>query len=477
MPVAVTEASVLHTPAQSGRSRSPLGAGQPAEPFSQLLEGPDPAPPSAASERTDGKDGGRAERSPRDGKASAQDSRAEAPAKAAKAKSGKDDKKADTAAAPADGKTAPAAAADTKEPQAETVEDAAPEGDIARSDIDPAAALLALDVLAAAPIDTSVAAVAAPVPVAPAPSAETTVLPPTLDAVSVPEAGAVETIVGNGTLAAAKPAIASAAGITPDDAPSAAASFEEVVAGANGGKTDQTNAAAPKAAASHAAGHHAAAHATKAPEAAAQGIEKTAGTSADAKPNAAEAQPDLPIASDTDTTQPAPEPRSNVSAPAAPQAVTSPATVHSAQAPVSPAAPAAVPVAALAVEIAARAQSGKNRFEIRLDPPELGRIDVRLDVDRDGNVTSRLVVERAETLDLLRRDAPNLERAFQQAGLKTSDNGMQFSLRDQGFSSRENDAQTPAMARVTVLEENLVSEMHNNYGRLAGLRGGIDIRV
>jgi Fe-S oxidoreductase len=71
-----------------------------------------------------------------------------------------------------------------------------------------------------------------------------------------------------------------------------------------------------------------------------------------------------------------------------------------------------VPIAGLAVEITAHAQTGKNHFEIRLDPPELGRIDVRLDVDSSGNVTSRLVVERAETLEVLRRDAPELQRAL-----------------------------------------------------------------
>ena len=63
------------------------------------------------------------------------------------------------------------------------------------------------------------------------------------------------------------------------------------------------------------------------------------------------------------------------------------------------------PAAGLAVEIAARAQTGQNRFEIRLDPPELGRIDVRLDIDSSGQVTSRLVVERADTLEHLRRDS------------------------------------------------------------------------
>jgi len=72
-------------------------------------------------------------------------------------------------------------------------------------------------------------------------------------------------------------------------------------------------------------------------------------------------------------------------------------------------------VPTLAIEIAGKAFAGKNRFEIRLDPPELGRIEVRIDVDHDGNVTSRLTVDRADTYDLLRRDAAGLERALQDA--------------------------------------------------------------
>ena len=52
-----------------------------------------------------------------------------------------------------------------------------------------------------------------------------------------------------------------------------------------------------------------------------------------------------------------------------------------------------------------RPTPASKHFEIRLDPPELGRIDVKLDVDRDGNVSTRLVVDRADTLDLLKRDA------------------------------------------------------------------------
>lgn len=139
---------------------------------------------------------------------------------------------------------------------------------------------------------------------------------------------------------------------------------------------------------------------------------------------------------------------------------------------------AAVPLAGLALEIAARAHSGSSRFEIRLDPPELGRIDVRLDVDQRGQVTSRLVVEKAETLDLLKRDAPELERALQQAGLKTGDNGLQFALRDQSFAGRD-DRPAQQMARVVMTDAELpaVEAAHSGYGRWLRADGGIDMRV
>jgi chemotaxis protein MotD len=139
-----------------------------------------------------------------------------------------------------------------------------------------------------------------------------------------------------------------------------------------------------------------------------------------------------------------------------------------------------VPLNGLAVEIVANAQIGRNRFEIRLDPPELGRIDVKLDVDRQGQVTSHLIVEKASTLDMLRRDAPQLERALQDAGLKTSDSGLQFSLRDQSQSGRNdnNDSGRNAHRLHIAEDETIAAEpAARGYGRMIGHRGGIDIRV
>ncbi len=87
----------------------------------------------------------------------------------------------------------------------------------------------------------------------------------------------------------------------------------------------------------------------------------------------------------------------------------------------------------LAFEIARQLQQGSSRFQVRLDPPELGRIDVRMDIDSGGNVNARLTVERSETLDLLQRDQRALERALAQAGLEGAKTNLEFSLKQNPF--------------------------------------------
>ena len=164
--------------------------------------------------------------------------------------------------------------------------------------------------------------------------------------------------------------------------------------------------------------------------------------------------------------------------PSQPQDASQASAAPTAPAPLA-AQPPAVPLAGVAVQIAGMALAGKNRFDIRLDPPELGRIEVRLDVDRNGNTSARLIADRADTLDLLRRDASGLERALQDAGLKTADNGLQFSLRDQTMGREQSNTPMPRAAQIVVNDIALpaIDATQRNYSRLAGLRGGIDIRV
>ncbi len=90
---------------------------------------------------------------------------------------------------------------------------------------------------------------------------------------------------------------------------------------------------------------------------------------------------------------------------------------------------------ALAVSVAARAMSGAKQFEIRLDPPELGRVDVRLSIDAGGKTQAHMTADHPQTLDLLQKDATTLTQALRDAGLDVSQSGLNFSLRGQDRQS------------------------------------------
>jgi flagellar hook-length control protein FliK len=172
----------------------------------------------------------------------------------------------------------------------------------------------------------------------------------------------------------------------------------------------------------------ASAKAARVPPASAQSDDERAG-----KPEALSSHRDLAPAETAKPSPPADLPPTPVSAHpgphAAPPAETAPPRLPDQPAPAPGMIP-NVPLAAVPVEIAMKGLAGVNRFEIRLHPEDLGRIDVRLDIEDDGSVQARLVVDRVETLALLQRDAKTLERAFEQAGLKPSEGGIDLTLRD-----------------------------------------------
>jgi len=108
----------------------------------------------------------------------------------------------------------------------------------------------------------------------------------------------------------------------------------------------------------------------------------------------------------------------------------------------------------LAVAIAANAARGTKHFDIRLDPPELGRVDVHMSVSRDGKAEALLTADRPETLELLQRDSKTLERALKDAGLDLSNNSLNFSLKGQ---HRQGDGGGASMARMRSLSDAVVA--------------------
>ena len=152
----------------------------------------------------------------------------------------------------------------------------------------------------------------------------------------------------------------------------------------------------------------------------------------------------------------------------------------------SPSSPPAVPISGLAIEIAARATRDEKSFQIRLDPPELGRIDAQLNVDAGGHVTTHLTVDRPETLNLLRQDASSLQRALESTGLKANSGGLEFSLRNHSFGGQgggqrggQSNGTTPSVARIIVSDADMPAGQTatRGYARLLGVGTGVDIRV
>lgn len=138
--------------------------------------------------------------------------------------------------------------------------------------------------------------------------------------------------------------------------------------------------------------------------------------------------------------------------------------------------PTQLPATTIALQMARNLQKGISRFDIRLDPPEMGRIDVRMEVGKDGHVAAHMTVDRPETLDLLQRDARALQQALNNAGLQADSDSLNFTLRDQSSDGdRSGFAGGGGRGTDDAVSEEVTSAPIYNVNLSA--TGGIDIRV
>ncbi|HVZ69669.1 MAG TPA: flagellar hook-length control protein FliK [Rhizomicrobium sp.] len=134
-------------------------------------------------------------------------------------------------------------------------------------------------------------------------------------------------------------------------------------------------------------------------------------------------------------------------------------------------------VTGLAVQIAAKSGEGVKHFDIRLDPPELGRVEVRLSIDDTGHAQAHLAVEKPQTLDMLQNDRSNLERALKDSGVNLSQNGLNFSLK--GQEKQSGNAQAPRSRNLAVtaaIEATTAAVAASNNSYATG-DARLDIRV
>ena len=133
----------------------------------------------------------------------------------------------------------------------------------------------------------------------------------------------------------------------------------------------------------------------------------------------------------------------------------------------------------VAVQIGKAAADGLDKISIQLKPESLGRIDVQLQVGHDGHVNATIAAHQQTTLDLLRRDSYSLQRALQDAGLRTDAGSLSFNLSGQGngnASPQPFSGTNAASTSIDATEATMPTAASIAYNSAAA-RGGIDIRV
>lgn len=136
----------------------------------------------------------------------------------------------------------------------------------------------------------------------------------------------------------------------------------------------------------------------------------------------------------------------------------------------------------ISVNISKAVSQGMDRISIQLRPAELGRVEVHLDVSHAGRVSAHVIVDRPETLDMLRNDARGLEKALQDAGLDTSAGDLNFSLRGENQEQADRNGQsmnggTNRAKADKDLEEQIQALTSQDYSAKPAADGRIDIRA
>jgi flagellar hook-length control protein FliK len=95
-----------------------------------------------------------------------------------------------------------------------------------------------------------------------------------------------------------------------------------------------------------------------------------------------------------------------------------------------PGADAPTPVDQVSIRLLHAVADGKRAIQMHLHPADLGSIDVKMQWQGD-KLTAQFTVDRPETLQILQREVPALERSLGQAGVNVDSGSLSFSLRQQ----------------------------------------------
>lgn len=97
--------------------------------------------------------------------------------------------------------------------------------------------------------------------------------------------------------------------------------------------------------------------------------------------------------------------------------------------------PAGRPAEQVSVQIQNGIRNGNDRIQIKLTPASMGTVEVKLELSPDKTVQAIVMADKPETLEILERDARVLQKALEEAGLRTNSDSLSFAQRDPGGSN------------------------------------------
>jgi len=81
------------------------------------------------------------------------------------------------------------------------------------------------------------------------------------------------------------------------------------------------------------------------------------------------------------------------------------------------------------IQISKAISDGIDKIRIQLKPAHLGRVEVQLEMSQDGRVSAVISTDNKDTMDMLKQDSRELERALREAGLNLNSGDLSFNMR------------------------------------------------
>ena len=128
------------------------------------------------------------------------------------------------------------------------------------------------------------------------------------------------------------------------------------------------------------------------------------------------------------------------------------------------------------VNITKSAVKGVDNIEIKLKPEDLGHIEVKMQISKDGKLHAHIISNRPETMEILQREAGNLEKAFNDAGFDMDSGSLSFSFREGSESGQDKNSELRNFIG-SVMEHDAESELAGNDNLEWTPAQGLNIRV